>query len=128
MNRLPKTIEVFDPPMCCSTGVCGPEVDPKLVAFAEALTELSGAGVKVTRHNLAQEPLAFTGHAEIRALLAGGCPEEVLPVILIDGELAFRGVYPDKSQLVGEGGRTPLVSLAPKAASDSGCCGGSSCC
>jgi hypothetical protein len=24
---MPK-VQVFDPPMCCSTGVCGPEVDP----------------------------------------------------------------------------------------------------
>jgi len=26
-----KTIEIFDPAMCCSSGVCGPSVDPKLV-------------------------------------------------------------------------------------------------
>jgi hypothetical protein len=27
-------LDVFDPAMCCSTGVCGPEVDPQLVQFA----------------------------------------------------------------------------------------------
>ncbi len=31
------TIEVFDPAMCCSTGVCGPQVDPDLARFAADL-------------------------------------------------------------------------------------------
>lgn len=26
-------IEVFDPPMCCSSGVCGPAVDPVFPRF-----------------------------------------------------------------------------------------------
>ena len=24
-------LEIFDPAMCCSTGVCGPSVDPELL-------------------------------------------------------------------------------------------------
>jgi len=30
-------IQVLDPPRCCSTGVCGPNVDPELVRFAADL-------------------------------------------------------------------------------------------
>ncbi|MDH3390414.1 MAG: arsenic metallochaperone ArsD family protein, partial [Desulfobulbaceae bacterium] len=30
-------IEIYDPPMCCPTGVCGPNVDPELVQFAADL-------------------------------------------------------------------------------------------
>ncbi|MFQ3670677.1 MAG: arsenite efflux transporter metallochaperone ArsD [Verrucomicrobiia bacterium] len=119
-------IEVFDPPMCCSTGVCGPEVDPKLVAFAEDLAALAREGVKVLRHNLAQDPLAFTGHAEVRALLAGGQPQEVLPLIFVNGTLAFRGRYPGKEDLRHAAERPPLVSLVPRASGS--CAEGSSCC
>jgi hypothetical protein len=39
------TIRVFDPAMCCSTGVCGPSIDPELTRFAgdvAAACELSG--------------------------------------------------------------------------------------
>ncbi len=54
-----KIIEVFDPPMCCSSGVCGPEVDPKLVEFSAALKSLEQQGVTVTRYNMAQEPMVF---------------------------------------------------------------------
>jgi hypothetical protein len=31
------TLCVFDPAMCCSTGVCGPSVDPELARFAADL-------------------------------------------------------------------------------------------
>ena len=35
-----KKLEVFDPAMCCSTGVCGVEVDPVLAQFAQVCPHL----------------------------------------------------------------------------------------
>ena len=29
-----KTIQIFDPALCCSTGVCGVEADQALISFA----------------------------------------------------------------------------------------------
>ena len=76
------TITVYDPPMCCSTGVCGAEVDQRLVTFAADLDWLKSTGVAVRRINLAQEPQEFVAHPEIRALMdrLGG---DALPAILI---------------------------------------------
>ena len=54
-----KNIEVFDPAMCCSTGVCVPSVDPALVRFGADLDWLATRGVPVERFNLAQQPGAF---------------------------------------------------------------------
>ena len=88
-----KTLTVYDPPMCCSTGVCGPEVDPVLPQFAGFLYTLQGFGVKVERHNLAQQPMAFVTNAEVRAILEKD-GVEALPLIFIDGRLTRRG-YPD---------------------------------
>jgi len=42
-------IQVFDPPLCCSTGVCGTDVDPELVRFAADLDWLAKQGVEVER-------------------------------------------------------------------------------
>jgi hypothetical protein len=42
--------------MCCSTGVCGPGVDPQLARFAADVAWLQGQGVTVERFNLAQQP------------------------------------------------------------------------
>ncbi len=60
-------VQVFDPPMCCATGVCGPEVDPALVRFASDLEWLKSSGVEVERFNLAQQPAAFVGQPDRRA-------------------------------------------------------------
>jgi hypothetical protein len=92
-----KNIQVYDPPMCCSTGACGPDVDPALPRFAGFLAQLGSAGVKVERFNLAQQPLAFVKNPAVKALLDRG-GVEVLPAIFIDGELALKGAYPDSEQ------------------------------
>lgn len=57
------SVKVFDPAMCCSTGVCGPSVDPKLVRFAADLDWLRSKEAGVERYNLAQQPAAFAADA-----------------------------------------------------------------
>ena len=53
-------IDVFDPPMCCSSGVCGPSVDPRLAAFAADVDWLTAQGASVVRHNQSLTPLKVT--------------------------------------------------------------------
>ena len=65
-----KTIHVYDKPMCCSTGVCGPQVDPALARFAADLDWLKTQGNQVERFNLAQQPGAFAENSEVRQILA----------------------------------------------------------
>ena len=78
-----KTLQVYDPALCCSSGVCGVDVDQTLVDFAADLNWLKQQGVAVTRFNLAQQPLAFAQEAAVKAALdAGGA--EALPVLLVD--------------------------------------------
>ncbi|MCC5841802.1 MAG: arsenite efflux transporter metallochaperone ArsD [Opitutales bacterium] len=92
-----KTIQVYDPPMCCSTGVCGPDIDPILPRVAGMLHHLAEAGVQVERHNLAQQPMAFARHSGVRGLLEKE-GTEALPLIFIDGELELKGRYPDETE------------------------------
>ena len=92
-----KTIQVYDPPMCCSTGACGPDVDPVLPRFAGLLAQLGAAGVKIERYNLAQQPLAFVQNPAVKALLDQN-GTDALPAIFIDGELALKGAYPGTEQ------------------------------
>jgi len=67
-----KKLEVFDPPMCCSSGVCGPEVDPVLPRFAADLQWLAAQGVSVERYNLSQQPQAFVANPLVKAALREG--------------------------------------------------------
>lgn len=119
-------IDVFDPAMCCSTGVCGPEVDPALVRFAADLDWLTAQGVEVHRHNLAQDPAAFVANELVnRAIAEDGI--ESLPVVLVDGRFLSMGAYPSREQLAKRTVDKVRVPLGQKP-----CCtpkpDGSSCC
>jgi len=90
--------QVFDPPMCCSTGICGPSVDPQLVRFAADLDWLKGQGVSVERFNLSQQPGAFAGDAAVKAVLEMK-GEAGLPLVKLDGEVKSSGMYPPRDEL-----------------------------
>jgi hypothetical protein len=92
------TVEIFDPPMCCSTGVCGPDPDPRLPQFAADLAWLASLGVRVTRYNLAQEPAAFVANPQVKRLL-DQWGQSCLPVILREETIAARGRYPTRREL-----------------------------
>jgi hypothetical protein len=91
-------LEVYDPAMCCSTGVCGPEVDPQLVSFAADAHWLEAAGVTVRRFNLSQEPTAFMANALVRRTLQSD-GVSCLPLGVLEGEVVFSGAYPDRAAL-----------------------------
>lgn len=86
-------VTIYDPAMCCDTGVCGPVVDPKLTAVAAAVFSLEKKGFDIKRFNLGTDPAAFVENKTVNALLFEKGVES-LPVILIDGEIAKTGDYP----------------------------------
>lgn len=96
-------LNVYDPPMCCSTGVCGPSVDPKLVAFASDLDWLKRQGVEVERFNLAQQPAAFMQVEAVKSLLQKE-GDACLPMIVADGKIISQGRYPGRKELAGFAG------------------------
>jgi hypothetical protein len=90
---------VFDPALCCSTGVCGPEVDDDLVRFAADVEWLKIQGVEVRRYNLAQEPGAFAATEVVqRSLVQQGV--SCLPLLIRDGEVVASGAYPARTELM----------------------------
>ena len=92
-----KKLEVFDPAMCCSTGVCGVDVDPALAQFAADLKWAEEHGIAVERHNLGQEPEAFAANqAVVREMEAGMYR---LLVVMVDGHIVTTGMYPSRQQL-----------------------------
>ncbi|OGA28007.1 MAG: transcriptional regulator [Betaproteobacteria bacterium RIFCSPLOWO2_02_FULL_65_24] len=118
------TIQVFDPALCCSTGVCGVEVDQQLVTFAADLEWARQNGAQVERFNLAQQPLAFAESLVVKGFLERS-GMEALPLILVDGEVALAGRYPNRIELVRWAGiEQQTFEITPAV----GCCGGSRCC
>ena len=111
-------IDVFDPPMCCSTGVCGPSVDPLLAAFAADVEWLTAQGVTVARHNLSQDPQPFVSNTRVLDLMqreGTAC----LPIVLVNGEEA-RPRRVSTTGGVGARGRARRRRLADQATDSSG--------
>ena len=54
-----KAIQVFDPALCCSTGVCGVDVDQSLVNFSADVDWARQQGATAERLKLAQQPMAL---------------------------------------------------------------------
>jgi arsenical resistance operon trans-acting repressor ArsD len=123
-------IDVFDPPMCCSSGVCGPQLDPLLAAFAADVDWLGTQGVTVTRHNLAQEPHAFVSNPVVQQTLQRE-GDACLPLVLVNGEIAARGAYPRRDELARLAGLVATASSSkPKIrlSTAGSCTPGSRCC
>src|SRR5690606_25090231 len=88
----------FDPPMCCSTGVCGPEPGERLGLFSADLDWLKRRGMQVRRYNLSQEPTAFPSQPEVAKILCE-TEGEGLPVVIVDGSVVSHGNYPSRQRL-----------------------------
>jgi hypothetical protein len=117
-------IQVFDPALCCSTGVCGTEVDQQLVSFSADADWVKKQGGQLERFNLAQQPLAFAENSVVKKFLERS-GQEGLPLILVDGEVALTGRYPLRAELARWAGiAAPKTEAKPKGE----CCGGASSC
>ena len=118
------TLKVFDPPMCCSTGVCGVDVDTRLTQLVADLNYLKEQGVKVERFNLRDDVQVFTNHPDFIAEM--GAENEFLPIFVVDGKIVSREVYPSRDQLSKWVGVASVA--APAAKSGGSCCSPSSGC
>lgn len=119
-----KTLSVYDPALCCSTGVCGTEVDQTLVTFSADVDWLKKRGISVTRYNLSQQPMAFIDNTQVKNFLENSGVEG-LPLILLDGELVMAGRYPTRADLARWCKLPPeITSIAAKSCSD----GNTPCC
>ncbi len=122
-------IEIFDPAMCCSTGVCGPSVDPELVRIQEALRQIQkqAPGVQVSRYGLSADPQAFVANSAVAEMLKTEGPE-VLPLVFADGDLVSKGRYPSDEQLQAILKRDGVEVTFGEKKKSSCCCGPKGCC
>ena len=118
-----KKLEVYDPAMCCSTGVCGPEVDPVLVTFAAVLAWVAEQGIEVRRYNLGSEPQAFAANPAVVKEMEAGMDR--LPILAVDGYIVTTGMYPSRAQLAQKLGIALTTAEKPHIKAGScGCSGG----
>jgi len=119
-----KTIEIFDPAMCCSTGVCGPSIDPELLRVATIIKSLKEKGIVIKRHGLSSEPQDFISNKVISEILQKE-GADILPITLVDGEIVKTKSYPTNEELSVWLGVE--INTKPQK-KNSCCCGPKGCC
>ncbi|WP_129595911.1 arsenite efflux transporter metallochaperone ArsD [Anaerophilus nitritogenes] len=92
-----KKMIIFDPAMCCSTGVCGPSVDSELLRISTIINNLKNNGVFVERYNLTSNPQIFVDNKEINKILNEE-GVDVLPVTMVDGSVVKTKEYPTNKE------------------------------
>ncbi|MCD0457991.1 arsenite efflux transporter metallochaperone ArsD [Roseiconus lacunae] len=119
-------VQIYDRAICCSTGVCGPQVDPVLPKFAADLEWLEREGHQVDRFNLAQDAAQYAANSTVQKMLeAEGV--DCLPLIFVDGKVVSRNEYPTRENLaLWTETKLPVKNMLPMA--EGGCSGGSGCC
>jgi len=123
-----KKMEIFEPAMCCSTGLCGVGIDPELLRISTVLNTLQKNGITVGRYNLTGTPMAFVNNKPVNEFINAKGPEG-LPVITLDDKIIMAGRYPFNEEFISLLGLESDIFETVTATSESGgeCCE-SGCC
>jgi hypothetical protein len=91
-------IELFDPPMCCPTGLCGPALDQTLLDVSEMLRQLEAEGFSTQRYQMTSHPQVFLNNPEVMRLVREQ-QMEALPIIVVHGRVIKSGAYATRSEI-----------------------------
>lgn len=129
-----KKMKIFEPAMCCSTGICGVSVDPELLRISTVLNTLEKKGIKVERYSLSSSPQEFITNQVVNNFINTKGVDE-LPIAILDGEIIITGRYPTNEEFIqclDLPGDTlnikPRTIKAKIKRSNSGCCSDGNCC
>ena len=98
INPVTADIEIFDPPLCCPTGLCGPVLDTTLVDLSEAINSLQADGRTVVRHMMTADPQAFMRNRDVYQLIRER-QLTVLPITVVRGRILKTDAYPSLDEL-----------------------------
>ena len=123
-----KTMSIYEPAMCCETGICGVGVDPELLRISTVFNNLQKNGITAARFNLNSAPQAFINNTDINKLIMGDGVES-LPATVIDGNIVKTKAYPTNEEIAAwlEIPALYLEATETKKA-DGGCCCSDGCC
>lgn len=123
-----KKMSIYEPAMCCDTGLCGVSVNPELLRISTVLNALKKNGVAVNRFNLSSAPMAFVNNKTINIFINEKGVEE-LPVVMVDEKIVMTGRYPTNEELVTLL-EVPAIYLTEAKSVQQGscCCSDGNCC
>ncbi len=91
-------IELFDPPMCCPTGLCGPSLDQTLLNVSEMIMAVQAEGLTVERYQMTSHPHKFMNNNDVMRLVREQ-QMAALPITAVHGQVIKTGAYPTLAEL-----------------------------
>ena len=121
-----KKMYIYEGPMCCSTGVCGPSPDEELMRVSTLVDKLTKSGASITRYNLTNDTKEFVDNKIVNRFL-NDHGEEVLPIVVLNDEVVMTRKYPSNEEFY------EMLFLSDEAkedenSDDGSCCSGGGCC
>jgi hypothetical protein len=86
-------VEIFDPPMCCPTGMCSPTIDQTLLDTNEMVMALQTEQISVARYQMTSHPNAFLSNTGVMQLVRAQ-QMAALPITVVRGKIIKTGAYP----------------------------------
>lgn len=93
-----KELKIYDPALCCPTGLCGVNIDPELMRIAVVFETLKKKGIPVERFNLRDNPQVYVDNKTINDCLMKESAD-VFPITTLDGEIVLKKTYPSNAQI-----------------------------
>ncbi len=122
-----KKMSIYEPAMCCDTGLCGVSVDPELLRISTVLSNLKKNGIIIARYNLTSSPQEFVTNLEVNKLIMNE-GIEILPITIVDDKIIKTGGYPSNDEIASVLGIDSNMLGEQKQSSGGCCCSGGSCC
>lgn len=116
-----KKMSIYEPAMCCETGICGVGVDPELIRISTVLNALKKNGVEVKRYNLSNAPMEFVNNKTINRFI-NEKGVDGLPVVMLDDAIIITSRYPTNDEFINLLGVPEGYLSETKAAKNNGCC------
>ena len=123
-----KEMQIFEPALCCETGVCGASVDPELLRITTVHDRLKKNGIIIKRFNLYRSPMDFVTNQTINTFI-NQKGVDALPCVIVDGKIVIEGRYPTNEEIMVLA-EIPVEKLLPEQKKSAGCCCGNNggCC
>lgn len=94
-----KKMTIYEPAMCCSTGLCGVGVDTELLRVSTVISTLTKNEINVDRFNLTNSPQEFIANKVVNTFIrANGLSK--FPITVLDGEITITGRYPSNDEFI----------------------------
>lgn len=129
-----KNMSIYEPAMCCETGLCGVGVNKELLRISTVLNTLKKNGITVNRYNLTNAPQEFISNKAVNEFININGADE-LPAIVVDGDIVITGRYPTNEEfsklldipagIIGE--KTKDAKVTIKKSGSCGCSDGKCC-